>query len=127
MGSVLVHQTNASPRTIPIASMQQPNNGELIVTYSFVCLYSYLTLILSLFLPPPDRQAPIVDVLPPDTQDPITGVPPPDTHDPITGVLPLDTQAPIMGVPPPDTQTPIPGVLPPDTQAPIADVPQPSK
>ena len=46
MKSVLVHQTNDSPRMMHIASTQQPDNSEFIVTYSFVFLYLYLTLLL---------------------------------------------------------------------------------
>ena len=98
-----MHESEDSSRTVSIVSALQPENGELIVAYSFVCLHLYLTLICLCLYFTADTQASIADV--PEAE----------------------IQAPIADVPPAEIQAPIADVLQPVIQAPIADVPQPPK
>ena len=89
-----MHETDDSSRTASIVSTLQPDNGELIVTYSFVCLHLYLTLICICLYFITDTQASIADVPEAEIQDPIADVPQADVPQPII-------QAPIVDVPQP--------------------------
>ena len=89
-----MHDTDDSSRTASIVSTLQPDNGELIVTYSFVCLHLYLTLICLCLYFITDTQASIADVPEAEIQDPIADVPQADVPQPII-------QAPIVDVPQP--------------------------